>query len=172
MFLVSYSLLLMFSSIGQCYGSGSWIRCLFDPWIRDPGWVKSQDPDRDRIEKIRIRDPIWKKVGYGINIPDPQHCCWVIGFRDIFFSRDSKGRNSQPWCVLPVLILLLFSGTQNEPAVQMCSTSGQQCVFPFTYKGKTLNLRTCSLYGIVRNTESTVKICLFLDIHYLVPYRL
>jgi hypothetical protein len=30
-------------SIGQCCGSG--IRCLFDPWIRDPGWVKSQDPD-------------------------------------------------------------------------------------------------------------------------------
>ncbi len=26
-----------------CCGSG--IRCLFDPWIRDPGWVKSQDPD-------------------------------------------------------------------------------------------------------------------------------
>jgi hypothetical protein len=21
------------------------IRCLFHPWIRDPGWVKSQDPD-------------------------------------------------------------------------------------------------------------------------------
>jgi hypothetical protein len=21
------------------------IRC-FDPWIRDPGWVKSEDPDR------------------------------------------------------------------------------------------------------------------------------
>jgi hypothetical protein len=21
------------------------IRCLFDPWIRDPGWVKNQDPD-------------------------------------------------------------------------------------------------------------------------------
>jgi hypothetical protein len=29
----------------QCCGSGSRIRCLFDPWIRDPGWVKSQDPD-------------------------------------------------------------------------------------------------------------------------------
>jgi hypothetical protein len=27
----------------HCYGSG--IRCLFDPWIRDPGWIKSQDPD-------------------------------------------------------------------------------------------------------------------------------
>jgi hypothetical protein len=23
------------------------IRCLFDPWIRDPGWVKNQDPDQD-----------------------------------------------------------------------------------------------------------------------------
>ncbi len=21
------------------------IRCLFDLWIRDPGWVKNQDPD-------------------------------------------------------------------------------------------------------------------------------
>jgi hypothetical protein len=29
----------------QCCGSGSGIRCLFDPWIRDPGWVKSKDPD-------------------------------------------------------------------------------------------------------------------------------
>jgi hypothetical protein len=25
-------------------GSGIW--CLFDPWIRDPGWAKSQDPDQ------------------------------------------------------------------------------------------------------------------------------
>jgi hypothetical protein len=28
-----------------CYGSGSGIRCLFDLWIRDPGWVESQHPD-------------------------------------------------------------------------------------------------------------------------------
>ncbi len=27
----------------QCCGSKIW--CLFDPWIRDPGWVKSKDPD-------------------------------------------------------------------------------------------------------------------------------
>ncbi len=27
----------------QCCGSGSGIRCLFDPWIRDQGWVKNQD---------------------------------------------------------------------------------------------------------------------------------
>jgi hypothetical protein len=31
--------------IFQCCGSGSGIRYIFDPWIRDPGWVKSQDPD-------------------------------------------------------------------------------------------------------------------------------
>jgi hypothetical protein len=29
----------------QCCGSGSGIRCLFDPWIRVPGWVESQHPD-------------------------------------------------------------------------------------------------------------------------------
>jgi hypothetical protein len=29
----------------QCCGCVSGIRCLFDPWIRDPGWVKNQDPD-------------------------------------------------------------------------------------------------------------------------------
>jgi hypothetical protein len=41
---------------------GSGIRCLFDPWIRDPGWVESQHPDPERrqvgsgMEKSRIRD--------------------------------------------------------------------------------------------------------------------
>jgi hypothetical protein len=29
----------------QCYGSEYGIRCLFDPWIRDPAWVLSQVPD-------------------------------------------------------------------------------------------------------------------------------
>jgi hypothetical protein len=27
---------------------------------------------------MRIRDPGWKKVGSGINIPDPQHCTKVL----------------------------------------------------------------------------------------------
>ncbi len=31
-------------TLSQCSGSG--IRYLFDPWIRDPGWVKNQDPFR------------------------------------------------------------------------------------------------------------------------------
>ncbi len=29
----------------QCCGSGCGIRCLSDPWIRDPGRVKNNDPD-------------------------------------------------------------------------------------------------------------------------------
>jgi hypothetical protein len=32
------------SCLMQCCESGSGIRCLFDPWIGDPGWVKNQDP--------------------------------------------------------------------------------------------------------------------------------
>ncbi len=32
-------------SFSQCRRSGSGIRCLFDAWIRDPGWVKNKDPD-------------------------------------------------------------------------------------------------------------------------------
>jgi hypothetical protein len=86
-----------------CSGSGSGIWCLFDPWIWDPGWEKNQDPDLGSrswinnqgsyfrelknqffyaypgpgMEQIRIRDSGWKKVGSGINIPDPQHCTYI-----------------------------------------------------------------------------------------------
>jgi hypothetical protein len=75
--------------------------CLFDPWIRDPGWVKNQDPgsgmgkksgsgswmnNPDQISesletifgvkmlKYFDVDPGWKEFGTGINIPDPQQC--------------------------------------------------------------------------------------------------
>jgi hypothetical protein len=30
---------------GAFLTSGSGIRCLFDLWIRDPGWVKNQNPE-------------------------------------------------------------------------------------------------------------------------------
>jgi hypothetical protein len=74
----------------QCCGSGSGIRCLFDPWIRDPGKVKNQDPDPGsgsmmnnpshfsesgetifwvKILKFFDADPGWKKFGSGINFP-------------------------------------------------------------------------------------------------------
>ncbi len=33
----------LFYTDRQCCGSGSWIRYLFDPWIRNPGWVKNLD---------------------------------------------------------------------------------------------------------------------------------
>ncbi len=73
------------------------IRCLFDPWIWDPGWVKNQDYISESLKTIfgvkntwilwcgsgsGIRnlfdpglDPGWKNSdpGSGINIPDPQH---------------------------------------------------------------------------------------------------
>ncbi len=43
--------------IRLCCGSGSGIRCLFDPWIRDTGWEKSQDLD----------------PGYGSGMNNPDH---------------------------------------------------------------------------------------------------
>ncbi len=91
---------------------GSRIRYLFDPWIRDLGWVKIrdeqpgsffrelrnnflgwntyilwcrsgiQDPGSG-MEKIRIQDQ-WS----GINIPDPQHC---------FLLQFVKEYNALPW---------------------------------------------------------------------------
>jgi hypothetical protein len=79
----------------QCCGSG--IQCLFDPWIRDPGWVKNQDPDSGsgmnnpdhisetletvfwvKILKFFNADPLQKKFESMINIPDPQH--WFHAF--------------------------------------------------------------------------------------------
>jgi hypothetical protein len=62
--------------------TGSRIRCLFDPWIRDSGWVKYQDRSRD--EQLRNNfwvkilkffdadtDPGWKKFGSGIQDKHP-----------------------------------------------------------------------------------------------------
>jgi hypothetical protein len=62
----------------HCCRSGPGIRCLFDPWIRDPGWVKSRMRIRDQGWKNS--DPGWKKVGSGINIPDPQRSLEAFGF--------------------------------------------------------------------------------------------
>jgi hypothetical protein len=33
-------------------GPAKWIRCLFDIWIRNPGWIKNQDPDTGSGMKI------------------------------------------------------------------------------------------------------------------------
>jgi hypothetical protein len=37
-------------------------------------WDEKNSNPGSGMEKIRIRDPGWKKFGSGINIPDPQHC--------------------------------------------------------------------------------------------------
>ncbi len=50
----------------QCCGSGSGIRCLIDPWIRDPVWVKNQDPDPgehpDHISRELRNNFFWVKI--------------------------------------------------------------------------------------------------------------
>ncbi len=80
----------------QCCGSGSGIRCLFDPWIRDPGRVKNLDPDRGWTTRIRnnsvlriwIRDPVpfWsldpgsgkgKKSGPGFGRNNQDHVSYL-----------------------------------------------------------------------------------------------
>jgi hypothetical protein len=60
---------------------GSGIRCLFDPWIRDPGCVKSQDLD----------------PGYGSGMENPDHISesletifWVKILK--FFDADPESR--------------------------------------------------------------------------------
>jgi hypothetical protein len=66
----------------QCCEYG--IRCLFYPWIRDPGWVKSQDPDP------------------GMNKPDPisESLETIFGLKYYLNSLmrylDPDGKNSDP----------------------------------------------------------------------------
>jgi hypothetical protein len=75
--------------MSQYCGSGSGIGCLFDPWIRDPGWEKVSIRIRDEqpgsyfleLRKhffllflglkylnslMRIQDPGWRQFGSGI----------------------------------------------------------------------------------------------------------
>jgi hypothetical protein len=58
------------------------IRCLFDPCIRDPGWVKNQDPDLGAGSRMNILDHIsesletifWVKIpkfGFGMRDKHP-----------------------------------------------------------------------------------------------------
>ncbi len=41
------------------------------------------------MEKNRIRDPVWKKLESGINIPDPQH--WLNCWQSVPFLRPTPG---------------------------------------------------------------------------------
>ncbi len=97
-------------SFCQCSGSG--IRCLFDPRIRDYisesletiFWVKIFKCFDlvSGMEKIRIRDPGWKKLdpGSGINIPDPQH--WVLPYNRFTFGLyryDTRSDSFRLFCI-------------------------------------------------------------------------
>jgi hypothetical protein len=71
------------TGMGKKSGSGSGIRDeqpgsyfleLRNHFFHFFGILKSFDADLGSgMGTIRIRDPGWKKVGSGINIPDPQH---------------------------------------------------------------------------------------------------
>jgi hypothetical protein len=56
---------LFFTSVAHP-GPASGIRCLFDPWIRDPGLVKNQDPGSglktSRIMFQELRNNFWVKI--------------------------------------------------------------------------------------------------------------
>jgi hypothetical protein len=75
----------------QCCGSGSGIRCLFDPWIR--GWVKksgSESGSRIRDEQPRIMDHVSENL---------ETIVWVKILK--FFDADPGsgnrcGKNSDP----------------------------------------------------------------------------
>ncbi len=50
--------------------AGSRIRCFFDPWIRDPEWVKNQDLAGSRM---RLETIFWVKILKVVNAdPDPR----------------------------------------------------------------------------------------------------
>jgi hypothetical protein len=110
-----------FTSQRQCCGSGSGIGCLFDPWIRDGRNSASGSGIRDKqpgsyflelrnhifaflgVKILKFfEDPGWKKVGSGINIPDPQHWAWIRG-------------SGSTTLLLPTFILIfpLFIGRNN-----------------------------------------------------------
>ncbi len=77
----------------KCCGSGSGIQCLFDPWIRDPEWVKIKNRIQDAGWTSRIILSRALKQFFGLKIlkfcdahPDP-------GSR-IFLTRDPGWKNS------------------------------------------------------------------------------
>jgi hypothetical protein len=52
-------------TINQCCGSRSGIRCLFDPWIRDPGWVNIRIRDEQPgsyFRELAIKIIFWVKI--------------------------------------------------------------------------------------------------------------
>ncbi len=96
---------------GAILTPGSGIRCLFDPWIRDPGWLKSQDPDRDpgwttRFIFPRALNPFFwlKYFNSSMRIRDGKNSDpgWEkVGSRDPGSGKTSRIRNTVRNCVSP-----------------------------------------------------------------------
>ncbi len=75
---------------------GSGIRCLFDPWIRDPGWVKNKNPDPEITTRINFSGSgflvFWFKILEFFDV-DPGKKKIRSGMEKIWI-RD--GKNSDP----------------------------------------------------------------------------
>ncbi len=89
----------------QWCGCGSGIRCLFDPWIRDSGWVKSQDPDPGWTTPIReLRNHFLVKIlkFFELRMQDPGSGMEKFGSeiqdqdREKFGSGIRGGKDSDP----------------------------------------------------------------------------
>ncbi len=75
-------------SYRQCCRSGSGIRCLVDPWVRDPGWVKNRIRDEQSGLYFReLRTIFWLKIHKFFDA-DPGSGMEKILIRD--------GKNSDP----------------------------------------------------------------------------
>jgi hypothetical protein len=68
-----------------CCGSGSGIRRIFDPWIRDPGWVKNPDNIPDHFSE-NLETIFWVKILKLFDVdPDP-------GYVGLFYPRSGMGK--------------------------------------------------------------------------------
>ncbi len=72
---------------------GSGIRCLFDPWIRDPGGVKNQDPDLGWTSRIISTRAL--KQFFGLKIPYLNSRCGS-GIFLTMYPGSGMGKNSDP----------------------------------------------------------------------------
>ncbi len=87
----------------QCCGSRFEIRCLFDPWIRDPGWLKNQDPNPGSGSGMNIPDLVAENLAKKIFITSILWCGSGSGIQENFGPRIRDGKISDPGTVINIL---------------------------------------------------------------------
>jgi hypothetical protein len=141
-----------------------------------PFWVQA-------VLRIRIRDlgsgirdgdssdPGWKKIGSGINIPDPQH--WVQGGRHTRLRRRGWGTQFQEETATLVLYVyynpsiefIFFQGGRSRQIpgsmTRTCPQESQsfllRCVFIFLFYIAVLNLKSLSCFSCLVENIGEIK---------------